>query len=133
MDGDAALQDMIARCSALEGFAAEVAAEAAPLVEEAARRTARAGTDPEGRPWAPRKKDGGRALANAADHVTAVAVGPRVDIVLTGPEAIHQRGAGKTLPARRVIPDGSAGVPAAITEACATAARTVFQRRMGGT
>lgn len=132
MDGDAALQDMIARFGALQDFAVDAAAEAAPLVEAAARATAAAGTDPEGRPWAPRKKDGGRALEHAADHVTATANGPRVDIVLSGPEAIHQQGVGKTTPARRVIPDGSAGIPSAIAEACAEGARRAFAKRVGG-
>lgn len=87
----------------LEGLTERAAQEAAPLVEAAVRKTASAGQDPYGTAWQP-KKDGGRPLEHAADHVQARAVGSYVEISVEGPEAWHNQGAGGR-PVRQVIPD----------------------------
>ena len=87
----------------LETFTERAAQEAAPLVEEAIRKTAAAGKDPYGNAW-PQKKDGGRPMVHAADHVHARAVGSYVEISVDGPEAWHNQGAGGR-PVRQVIPD----------------------------
>lgn len=97
------LLDFAASVGRLEQLAEHGAAEAAPLVEAEAKQTAAAGTDPYGTPW-PLKKDGTRALKNAADHVSVHAAGAFVVTELEGVDNWHQDGAqGKDV--RRVIPD----------------------------
>jgi len=101
-----ALDRMIASLRSLSTLPKDAAAAGAPLVEAELRATAAAGQAPDGTPWAPRKKDGGRAMANAANAITVRAVGTTILITLRGPEVYHHFGAaGK--PPRRVIPMGS--------------------------
>jgi hypothetical protein len=120
---------MAARLRRVGTMPAELAREAAPLVEQAVKATAAAGTTPDGEAWAPRKRDGGRALANAASAVSAAAVGASVRVTLTGVEVFHHLGAG--VPKRKILPDGGAGVPPKIAEGCLVAARRVWARLMG--
>lgn len=126
--GSAELEAMTARIRSLGTLARDVARASVPEVEKAARKTAAAGTDPEGKAWAPRKSDGGRALANAAEAVTARAIGTVVQISLAAIETYHQRSKSH---ARRVIPDGK-GLPAAIAKAIDDTARKIFDAKMGG-
>jgi len=119
-----------AQIRGLRRLAAEAAKEAAPLVQEAVRATAAAGTTPDGTPWAPKKR-GGRALANAAEHVAATAVGTVVRIVLRGADVYHQLGVGR-FPKRQVIPDRSDALPPALARSVAEGARRAFARLTGG-
>lgn len=74
------------------------------------KSTAAAGTTPDGKPWAPRKKDGGRAMVNAAAALSLTVLDNVILIKLTGPTAFHHWGAGgKGRIARRVLPSG--GIP----------------------
>jgi hypothetical protein len=125
-----ALDGFIARVKSLGTVAADVAREAAPEVEKAARATAAAGTDPYGKPW-PAKKDGGRPMVNAAAHVTAEAAGPTIAIKLTGPDVFHHFA--QREPRRQVIPDGEGGMPAPVAKAISKAAASVFARKTGAT
>ena len=121
------LQAFGASCGRLADFAGLAAKHAAPHVEAESKRTAAAGVDPDGKPW-PLKKDGGRALANAAEHVSARAVGDMVVIELVGPDNWHQDGAqGK--PVRRVIPDTK--IPDGIAAAVERGAAEAFAEVMG--
>lgn len=129
MDADAQLAAFIERVKRLEDFNAAVAREAAARVEKIAKASAAAGTDPYGKPW-PTKKDGTRALANAAGSVTARAIGPVIQIVVRGAYAIHHNLKGKSR--RPVIPEAERGVPPAIALEIAEAARAVWARVMGG-
>jgi hypothetical protein len=122
------LDAMIAGLRRLEGLPALAAALAAPLVDAEAKRTAAAGTSPEGAPWAPRKKDGGRALAGAAKTIAVQALGSVVRIVLRGPEAWHQFNSY----GRRIIPDGGAGIPDGVARALIEGCKQAFARAMGG-
>lgn len=91
MSGDAQLAAMIERIRAFGSTATEATArEAAPLVQEAAQASAAAGTDPYGNAWAPRK-DGSRAMPNAAANVLAYPVGEIVRLVARGGIAIQNR------------------------------------------
>lgn len=128
--GFASLDRMIERLRGLEGFPEACARAGAPLVQLEAKRTAAAGTTPEGAPWAPRKRDGGRALKNAAAHVTAVARGAIISIVLRGADVWHQY---STETKRQVIPEGggSAGLPAGIRRALERGAELAFAAMMG--
>jgi hypothetical protein len=130
MDGDAALAAFIDRVRALGKLPETAAKVAAPLVLEAAKETAAAGTDPDGTAWAPRK-DGGRALVNAAEALSVETVGTVVVLRLTGPEVIHNYG-NTRVPRRRILPDGGAGIPANITKALIKGAQQAFARTTGG-
>ncbi len=76
---------------------------AASEVDRFLSGTIAAGTDPSGRPWARRQRDGARAMRNARAAMTVRAVGDRVVVTLEGWEVFHHFGAqGK--PTRTVIP-----------------------------
>lgn len=83
-----------------------IAKTAAPLVEAAVKRTAAAGTSPDGTPWPPRK-DGKPALANAAAAVEAVAIGPVVQVRLVGTSTGSQTAQAIQNHTRRILPDPS--------------------------
>jgi hypothetical protein len=123
------IDDMISSLRKLGKAPADVAKEAAPLVEKALRATAAAGTDPEGRAWAPRKRGGGRVLVNAAAAISTKAIGPLVVTTLEGVEVFHQHSKSHQ---RRIIPDGGAGTPESVAAAIDEAASRVFARAMGG-
>jgi hypothetical protein len=128
-DGMAALDGFIARLRALSANGRDEAArEAAPLVMAAARATAAAGTDPYGKPWRPRR-DGKRAIPEAASAVDAVARGPVIQIRVARGAAIQHRladGAG-----RRILPDPSQPLPPGILAALNEGARRAFEKAMG--
>ena len=128
MSGDAALAAFVTRLRDLRSLATAAANDAAPLVENAIRETAAAGTDPDGRPWPP-KRDGSRALPNAAAAISAVAKGTAVVVVLTGAYVYHQFSKGKDR--RRVIPDGGSGLPPRVASVLRAAAERAFARVMG--
>lgn len=117
------LADHIARMRALGSFASSVATHGASKVEAAAKRTAAAGTDPYGKSW-PARKEGGRALANAAAAISVVVSGLRVLLRLAKPEAYHQTS--KSHP-RKILPDGA--LPLGLAKALRDAARQEWQRR----
>jgi hypothetical protein len=130
-DGFADLDAMIRRVRSLGGgeFLNRAAAAAAPLVQEAAKATAAAGTTPTGEAWAPRKKDGGRAMANAAGAVRAYALGAIITIALSGVEVYHHLS--KSHP-RKVIPDaGGDTIPTTIADAIERGAVRAWSRAMG--
>lgn len=128
--GIGALDDMIARLRELAGptVGSRVAAKAAPLVGAALKKTAAAGTTPDGRPWKP-KLDGGRALVNAAAAIDAKASGNFVIATLSGPTVFHHLGLGHK-PVRQVLPD-SGTVPDGVRQAAVEAAAKVFREITG--
>ena len=99
------LEEMIAAQRMMGRRLAERTAEiAAPLLEARLKASAAAGTSPDGQPWAARK-DGGRAMANAAKAISVKAIGDVVRVTLDGPEVFWHYGA-RGAPRRPVIPDG---------------------------
>lgn len=125
-EGLASLDALIARVRKLGKMPEDVARVGAPLVLEAAKKTARAGTTPEGKPW-PLTKKGDRALVNAADHLSVKASGPTITLTLKGKaEVVHNYGDSKA-PKRQILPDGGAGVPKGIADAVRKAAIQVFE------
>lgn len=110
-------------------IAEAIAKRAAPLLESQIRRTAKAGQDPEGRPW-PKRKDGGAPLQHAGDHVHARASGNVVRITLTGPDVFHHFGATHGGVRRQVIPDAGAEIPESVRKAILEAARAEVQARV---
>jgi hypothetical protein len=107
----------------------EIAAEAAPDVEKALRTTAAAGTTPTGDAWKPTQA-GTRPLQHAPEHLRAEAVGTSVRATLTGPDALHNYGAGRGRVRRQVLPDGGEPPPP-VADAVRAAAERVFERVTG--
>lgn len=148
MDDDLGALDGIAeRLRGLEKDVSRRAAElGAPNVQREARATANAGTDAEGRQWAP-TKDGTPPLQHAAGAVTAIVSGVTVGLitlVLRGYHVYHHRGVGKLggkkkteakgkrgTPARPILPTGET-LPASIRKAIADAARKAVAETMRG-
>lgn len=125
---DAALTDFIARVRTMGATVQDAAArEAAPLVSAEARRTAAAGTDPYGAPWRP-KKDGTRAIPDAAAAVDAKAKGSVVVITVRRGAAI-QNALSESV-GRKVIPDATRPLPAGIAAALQEGARRAFRKSM---
>jgi len=127
-DGDAALADFAARLRSLKTLPEDVARQAAPLIEEVVKENAAAGVTPDGKPW-PTKKDGTRALPNAASAVTAKAVGALVVVKLVGAYVFHQLFKADDR-RREILPEGGAGVPPRIAEKLREASRRAFTRAM---
>lgn len=123
MDGELELDAMIASLRSLATLSEDAAKLAAPLVLEVNKATAKAGTTPEGVPWKD-KQDGGRPLVNAADHISAKAVGPVVVISLKGVDVVHHVG-GRN-PKRQIIPAGGGKLPAKFAASVTKAAKTAF-------
>lgn len=127
-DGAAALDAMIASLRRLSGLPERAAAEAAPLVEAAVRATAAAGTDSYGKAW-PLKKDGARALPDAASSVIATAHGPVVQLKISGGYVLQGRLKGDSR--RQILPD-SGNLPPAVVGALQEGARRAFAKAMAG-
>jgi len=118
------LDDMIAAVRKLATIGDDAARIAAPLVDEAIKSTVRAGTDPDGHAWKP-KKNGSAPLVHAADHIATTSVGRIVRSTLTGPEVFHNYGAG--VPRRQILPDPGT-IPPAVGKALQVAAERAFYR-----
>ncbi len=126
------LDEMIASFRNLETLEARTAALAAPLLEKASKEQVAKGLTPEGTPWAP-KKDGSRALVNAAEHVHAETSGETVTLVVDGPEFFHQTvKEGGTLPRRKLIPGVGDALPPHLRAALDTAGARAFSEITGG-
>jgi hypothetical protein len=129
VEGDAEFAAFIARVRAFGETGAEsIAKEAAPLVAQAVKATAKAGTDPYGKTWAPTKM-GARALPDAADAVTAEAHGPVVRIKVTGPYAIHNYLKGDRR--RQIIPSEDKPMPRGVLDAMYEGARRAWSKVIG--
>lgn len=103
MSGDAELTRMIRKIKKIPELAREAAPAAAQSFHAAVASELAAGVSPGGGPWANRK-DGGRALANAASNAVATkAVGTTIITVVQGHYFFHN--AGRGVPQRRVVPD----------------------------
>lgn len=128
--GFEALDTLIAKVKKLGLFPETVARRVAPLILAEAKRTAAAGTSPDGKPWEPRKADGGRALANAADHLSVRVEGSRVTLVLRGPDVLHNAGTARAV-RRQILPDSGAGIPKNMLRALERAGVELFQEIVG--
>lgn len=127
MSGDEDLSRFANRLRGLQSLTHSAAKDAAERVEVVVKQTAAAGTDLDGKPWPP-KKDGTRALPNAASAVSAVARGAVIVVTLVGAYVYHQFSKG---PQRRaILPDGGAGTPKRVAEAIRAATQDAFKRAM---
>lgn len=115
------LAALIARLRALPYAGDTIAAEAAPLVLEASQATADAATAPDGTPWAVRKKDGKRALPNAAGALSVSSSGDVIYLMLSGVYVYAQR-------RRPILPVSGQGIPKRIVDVIRAKAREVLSR-----
>lgn len=129
-DGERTLDVWIEKLKRLRRIGVRAAEIARPLLEEEAKRTAREGTSPDGKPWAPLKYSGGRALVKAADFVSAKQVGTVVALVLKGPYVLHNFGTGHA-EKRQILPSRGVALPPRIRAICAEASRKAFREVMG--
>lgn len=125
-DGFAEFDAMIDRLRKYgETALVDAAKESAPLVQDAARATAAAGTDPYGEPWRLRR-DGQRAIPEAAAAVDAIARGPVVVIRVHRGAAI-QNYLGEAH-RRQVIPSAGKPLPGGIVAALQEGAARAFRK-----
>ncbi len=136
-DGLSSLDSMIAKCRALGTLPDDIARVAAPLVEAEGKRTASAGTTPMGEPWRARK-DGERALENAATAVSASAAGSTVTVKLGSTSTGSAKVQAIQNASRQIIPKhstrkggGAEGIPPGYEKALNLAAQQVWDRAMG--
>jgi hypothetical protein len=111
--GFATLDDWIKRLETLPDGVKAIAQELAPEVKAVIDEQIAQGVGPDGQAWKP-KKDGGRALVNAAKAVTAKAIDNVILITLSGKEVFHQWGT-RRVPQRAILPTG--GLPAKLGNA----------------
>ncbi len=109
MAGADILSGLADRIRGIAGAGSAIAREAAPGVLAAAKATAAAGTTPDGVPWAPRKSDGGRALAKAADAITVSTAEDVVFLEIHDHHVEHNFKRGPGYEPRRILPDVKAG------------------------
>lgn len=126
MSADEDLSRFANRLRSLQSVTSSAAKEAAERVAVVVKQTAAAGTDLDGKAW-PAKKDGTRALPNAAGAVSAFALGTMVVVKLVGAYVYHQFSKGRQ---RSILPDGGAGTPKRIAEALRAATQDAFRRAM---
>jgi len=119
---------MIASFARVGELAERTAKRAAPLVEDALRATARAGTDALGNPW-PARKDGGAPLEHAADAIDCKAAGTVVRATLSGPTVFHHFGGGRNV-RRPVLPDPGT-IPPGVAKALEKASDEAFAKAVG--
>jgi hypothetical protein len=120
--------EALKRLSSPDVVAPMIAAEAAPLILQAAQRTASNGSGPDGEVWAP-SKSGNPIYVNAAKKITVNCNGRIVGLTVTGGEAMAQIGTHK-LPQRLMIPEVG-DTPQSVNDAITVAAEKVI-RKLGG-
>jgi hypothetical protein len=134
VDGElTALDELVANLRRVDAVGVAIAEEALPEVLEEARRTAAAGTSPDGEPWAP-KNDGGRALPNAAAAIVGRVSGvTKAVIVLTlGRPYVYHHGSKAKDKRRPILFTPANGVPQRMQDAIRRAAVRVVGRVLGG-
>lgn len=107
-DGDAQMDDMIARLKSLPRKLEHSAPKVAIALKRRIDANVRAGVSPTGKPWAP-TKDGRKALPNADKAVQVQARGTVVLATVDGVYGRHHLGAVKGGIKREILP--RAGVP----------------------
>jgi hypothetical protein len=125
------IEEMIAACRRLAALPEEAAKLAAPAVLKVAKDAANAGVSPTGETWAPLKKGGGKPLKNAAAALSVKTLGTIIQLLLKGPEVVHNFGTNST-PKRQILPDAGAGMPPTFAQAVKKAAGEAFDRLIRG-
>ncbi len=120
---DNELDKMIAQLRAIPDLVEKVLPEVAAECHKVIAENVAAQRGPDGTPW-PKGKDGHPVLVNAADAVTASAIGNVILIRVSGPEARHHLGIAKGKVKREIIPTRK--IPKPMVEAM----KRVINRRL---
>lgn len=108
MSATSQLDTLIGKLAKLDKTLVEKCApELAKAVETYLKGTIRAGTDPYGFPWKPKKKGDGKPLANAAAHLTVRAVGTNIISRIGFPESLHHLGKARGKVKRKILFSGN--------------------------
>lgn len=125
----AALDRMISFVRETPTLADEAMPDVAARVGASWRADLEAGRDPDsGVPWAPRKKDGGEPMKNAASKAVLNLAGRTITLSVAGPDAIHHYGVRGAEP-RHVVPTGST-IPMKIGTAIRLGLFPVWNKRL---
>jgi hypothetical protein len=116
------LLEMLETLSDPKTVGAEVARRAAKPLALSLDAKLQAGETPEGKPWAPRRADGGRAYAGAAKALAVKANGNLITATLRGPEVFGHYG-GKGREPRPMLPDAGAALPESVSKPLEDAAK----------
>lgn len=106
----------------------------AEAIGKRAKATYAAGRSPDGKRWAPRKADGGRALANAPEHVTFSVMAPGIYQNAPDHYKYHRTGTknadgSQRMVKRNVYAEGRA-LPATWVKAAEQALQREYAKRM---
>lgn len=123
-DGDQDLEALAKTLRALKDLVPQVAKQSAPAILAEVQRTAAAGVSATGQSW-DTKKDGSRALPNAAGALSVVTSRNSVTVVLKGAYVFHHQATGKI---RRPILPEPGEVPPAIAAIIADAVEAARKR-----
>lgn len=124
-----AFDEWIDRVRSLPELAREAAPEVSADMEAEFKRQIGAATDPNGKAWEERR-EGGKALANAAAALTVVPVGTRVIARIKGYIARHNNGTAKGGLVRQILP--GKGLPARLERTVRDAVNRAWKLHMGG-
>ena len=97
------IDNLLRKLDGLKSLGLRAVPVIARVMEAHLRRTIKAGTDPYGTPWAPRKRDGGRPLQHADQTLKVTGHGRHVIVEIHGIDARHHKGAVKGRVKRPVI------------------------------
>ena len=122
------LDAFVKRLEDVERLGKDVPKIAAKAIGDVAKTQFQAGRSPSGDPWKA-KKDGSKALVNAPEHVTFVAIGDGVYENAPDHYKYHRTGTRRGLPKRSVYPAG-ARLPTSWQAAVDKALEREFVKRM---
>lgn len=124
-----ALRDQVRALRAMEAIEA-IVPELGYVIEAELKRTANAGTTPDGEQWKP-TIEGNPPLANAARAIAVVSEGNKVYVTIRGPEARHHLGAGRGRVKREIIYTSENDLPETLLERMRAVVARVFEERFG--
>jgi hypothetical protein len=130
MDDFQILDDHIARLRVLVDLPKDGADRAAGLIRTEIGRQVAAGTDPEGKPWAPRKADGAQPLVNAAKDIRVAGYENLIVVRILARELVlHHYGYARGNVRRQIIPIGK--LPDSWASAIKKSLEEEFAKTMG--
>ena len=100
------LKDIMRSIRKLEGLNQEAIGDCCVAVEKVMADNIERAVTPEGENWAP-KKDGGKALVNAAKYLSVKPLNTMILVKLTGIEARHSIGTVRGKVKRQIVPTSS--------------------------
>ena len=127
---DTSADAFIAALRLMQGTGLEeaIAKEAEVTLQDAVQATLVAGETPEGNPWAPKRRGGGRAYVNASSTLKTKADGAYVRMTISGPDVYGHFGRTGKQVARPMLPDAGAGVPSVVAKALELAAERAMAK-----